>query len=79
MAKNFSKKMKFWKLFKKLYERAAEKMVFEVEGFIKEKEKILDLGCGSGILAKKLKEKLKVEILGIDVTDKRIEKIPFQK
>jgi len=71
--------MKFWKLFKKLYERAAEKMVFEMEGFIKEKEKILDLGCGSGILAKKLKEKLKVEILGIDVTDKRIEKIPFQK
>jgi ubiquinone/menaquinone biosynthesis C-methylase UbiE len=71
--------MKFWQLFKKFYEMAAERMVSEIEDFIKEGDKILDLGCGSGILTKKLKEKLNVNILGIDVADKRIEKIPFQK
>ena len=79
MAKNFFKKMKLWKLFKKLYEIAAEEMILEIKDFIKKGEKVLDLGCGSGILAKKLKEKLEVEVLGIDVTDQRIEKIPFQK
>jgi ubiquinone/menaquinone biosynthesis C-methylase UbiE len=51
----------------------------EIRDFIKEGERVLDLGCGSGILAKKLKEKLKVNILGIDIADERIEKIPFQK
>lgn len=71
--------MIFWKFFKKFYEKAAEEMVSEIKDFLKEKEKVLDLGCGSGIFAKKLKEKMRVEIFGIDVFDGRIEKIPFQR
>jgi len=71
--------MKIWKIFKKFYEIAAERMILKIKDFVKEGEKILDFGCGSGILAKKLKEKLKVEVFGVDVVDERIEKIPFQK
>jgi 2-polyprenyl-3-methyl-5-hydroxy-6-metoxy-1,4-benzoquinol methylase len=71
--------MKFWKFFKRIYEIAAEEMVSEIKDFIKEGERVLDFGCGSGILAKKLKEKLNADVLGVDIADERIEKIPFQK
>jgi SAM-dependent methyltransferase len=69
--------MSFWKVFKPFYEVAAEKMVKEIEEFLRG-EKILDLGCGSGIFAKKIEEKLKKKVLGIDIVDKRVFKIPFK-
>ena len=53
-------------------------MCVQVKEFIKSDEKILDLGCGSGILAKTLKEKYNLDILGIDIKDRRIFQIPFQ-
>lgn len=70
--------MIFWKIFKRIYERAAEKMCLEISGFIKKGEKILDLGCGSGIFAQKMREIVGADVLGIDIVDKRILKIPFQ-
>jgi ubiquinone/menaquinone biosynthesis C-methylase UbiE len=69
--------MSFWGVFKPLYEIAAEKMVKEIEEFMIG-EKILDLGCGSGIFGKKVEEKLKKEVIGIDIVDKRVCKIPFK-
>jgi ubiquinone/menaquinone biosynthesis C-methylase UbiE len=69
--------MSFWKIFQRFYEIAAERMVKEIEGFIVG-EKILDLGCGSGIFGKKIEEKLKREVIGIDIVDKRVCKIPFK-
>jgi SAM-dependent methyltransferase len=69
--------MSFWGVFKKFYEIAAEKMVKEIEEFLTG-EKILDLGCGSGIFGKKIEEKLKKEVIGIDIVDKRVCKIPFK-
>jgi len=71
--------MKFFKLFKKIYEMGAERMCKEIGEFIEEGDKILDLGCGSGILSFKIKKKFEVEILGIDIADNRICQIPFQK
>jgi ubiquinone/menaquinone biosynthesis C-methylase UbiE len=56
---------------------AAERMVKEIEGFVAG-EKILDLGCGSGIFGKKIEKKLKKEVIGIDIVDKRVCQIPFK-
>lgn len=53
-------------------------MCLDCKGFIKEGSKILDLGCGSGIVGKKFRDYFKSEIIGIDIKDKRLEKIPFQ-
>jgi len=69
--------MSFWKIFQRFYEIAAEKMVNEIEKFL-EGEKILDLGCGSGILGEKIRERLKKEVIGIDIVDKRVCNIPFK-
>lgn len=71
--------MIFWKFLKKFYEKAAEKMVDEIEFFLDGDKKILDLGCGSGILAKKIEERKGVEVFGIDIFDGRLEKIPFKQ
>jgi len=69
--------MSFWRVFKKFYEIAAEKMVKEIEEFLTG-EKILDLGCGSGIFTKKIEGKLKKEVFGIDIIDKRVCQFPFK-
>jgi len=63
-------------VFKPLYDIAAEKMVKEIEEFLTG-ERILDLGCGSGIFGKKIEEKLKKKVIGIDIVDKRVCQIPF--
>jgi SAM-dependent methyltransferase len=69
--------MSFWKFFRFFYERAADEMSKKIEEFLTG-EKILDLGCGSGIFGKKIKEKFKKEIVGIDIVDKRVYDIPFK-
>lgn len=70
--------MIFWKIFRKIYEMAAEKMCQELDGFLRKREKILDLGCGSGIFGGKIEEIFEANVFGIDVVDRRIFKIPFQ-
>lgn len=67
----------YYKLFSKIFKMVSEKMCFEIQDFISQKEKVLDLGCGSGIFAQKLKEKVGAEIVGIDIVDKRVFQIPF--
>ena len=69
--------MNFWKIFQRFYKITAEKMVGAIKEFAKG-EKILDLGCGSGIFGEKIREQLKKEVIGIDVVDKRVCKIPFR-
>lgn len=70
--------MIFWKLFKPLYLKAAKEMVKVIETRL-EGKRLLDLGCGSGIVTKQIQEKTKIEVLGVDIEDQRIEKIPFKK
>jgi SAM-dependent methyltransferase len=68
----------YYQIFYRIYKKASEEMYLKIKEFIKEKEKILDLGCGSGIFARTLSEKLNIEILGLDIKDRRICQIPFQ-
>jgi ubiquinone/menaquinone biosynthesis C-methylase UbiE len=70
--------MSFHQFFLKIYDRAAKRMCLDCAEFIKEGDKILDLGCGSGIVAKNFQDFFKTEILGVDIEDKRIFPIPLQ-
>jgi len=68
----------YYRLFSKIYEMGAKQMCFDCQGFIKEGSKILDLGCGSGIAAKNFQDFFKAKVIGADIRDNRLVKIPFQ-
>jgi len=70
--------MNFHRIFSKIYEMASQKMCLDCLGFIEKGDKILDLGCGSGIVAKNFRDFFKAEILGVDIKDNRIIPIPFK-
>jgi ubiquinone/menaquinone biosynthesis C-methylase UbiE len=70
--------MNYFHLFYWLYERAAKEMCSDCEDFIKPGSKLLDLGCGSGIVGKKFQDYFKSQLIGIDIQNNLIEKIPFQ-
>ena len=53
-------------------------MCFECQNFIERGSKILDLGCGSGIVAKSFQDFFQSEVLGVDIRDNRIYSIPFK-
>ncbi len=68
----------WYKLFIPFYERAAKKMCRDCQDFIKKKSKILDLGCGSAIVAKEFKNFFAASVFGVDIEDKRIYPVPFK-
>lgn len=70
--------MIFYRIFSKLYETAARKMCSECADYIKPGSKILDLGCGSGIVGKTFGEVFKSEVTGVDIIDQRIVSLDFQ-
>ena len=47
--------------------------------WIKGDEKVLDIGCGTGITTKVIKENFKVSVTGCDVKNYLIFNIPFYK
>lgn len=49
------------------------------EGWIKENSKVLDVGCGTGVVGYELKEKFKLKLVGCDIENYLIKKIPFKK
>lgn len=53
-------------------------MCRDCRDFIKKGEKILDLGCGSGIAGKEFQKFFKAEVTGVDIKDNRIVDISFQ-
>lgn len=69
--------MKFYQLFSGFYAREIEEMCRECRNFIEKGNKILDLGCGSGIAAQALEDNFGVEVVGTDIKDLRIKPIPF--
>ncbi len=70
--------MNYYHTFRALYEEAVDEMCLDCKDFIKEDSKILDLGCGSGIVGKKFQDYFKATVIGIDIKDRRVERIPFQ-
>jgi 2-polyprenyl-3-methyl-5-hydroxy-6-metoxy-1,4-benzoquinol methylase len=66
-----------YKLFKNFYRNAARRMCKELKPYISSNAKVLDLGCGSGIVTNQIKDDLKADITGIDIIDLRVEDIPF--
>jgi len=71
-------KKEYYRVFSKLYERAAQEMAKDCQGFIKKGSKILDLGCGSAIAAKAFQDVFQAKIIGVDIIDRRIFPIPFK-
>jgi len=70
--------MSFHEIFKKFYAEKGKEMAIECRDFIEENSKILDLGCGSGLAGKEFQKLFKADLVGIDVVDIRVEKIPFK-
>lgn len=70
--------MIFYRVFAKFFDIASKIMCQECKNFIKKGEKILDLGCGCGIAGKNFRDFFQAEVIGADIKDQRVAKIPFQ-
>jgi len=53
-------------------------MVEQCKEFIPLNSKILDFGCGSGIVGKKFQQAFQADLLGVDIIDNRVENIPLR-
>lgn len=78
----------FGKTFFPIHKKVAKKVCKECKYFIEKEAKILDLGCGRGILTNALKNYFQAKVVGVDIKDQRIvknfrfqiydgEKLPF--
>jgi len=70
--------MSFYRIFSKIYQRAAKKMCFDCQDFIKKGCRILDLGCGAGIVGEAFKNFFLAKVTGIDIKNVNITSIPFE-
>ena len=70
--------MNFHQKFFRIYQKGAREMCGDCKDFIEKKGKILDIGCGSGIVAQEFKNFFEAEIVGVDIQDKRLTDIPFK-
>ena len=70
--------MSFHQFFQKFYRQKGKVMCLECRDYIKNGSKMLDLGCGSGLAGKEFQDFFKADLIGIDVVDMRVEKIPFK-
>ena len=70
--------MSLYKIFSKTYQKAALEMCRECQPFINKGSKILDLGCGSGIVSKVIQDYFQADLIGVDIKDNRTTDIPFK-
>ena len=53
----------------KIYYRRAEVIFSEVKKYIKQGEKVLDVGAGDGLVAKRIRDRLQADVMIVDVVD----------
>ena len=68
----------YYRILSKIYEGAAKKMCLDCQDFIQRGSKILDLGCGSGIVGNQFKEFFQAEFFGTDIIDRRAVPLDFE-
>lgn len=56
----------------------AKFIISAYEGWIKENSKVIDIGCGNGVVSNELKKRLKIQLVGCDTLDYLTKKIPFK-
>lgn len=72
--------LRFARNITKLTSSYRSKLILEAYGnWIKKGDKVLDIGCGNGIITNFLNQKLDIKITGCDVKNHLIFKIPFIK
>ena len=70
--------MSYYQFFAKIYQLEAKKMCLDCQPFIEKGSKILDFGCGSGIVAEALQNFFQADVFGVDIKDERVTNIPFK-
>jgi len=68
-----------YRLLKPFYEYAAKEMCTDFKDYISDSKKVLDLGCGSGIVANEIEKRFNLKVQGIDIVDMRVVDISFKK
>ena len=68
----------YYRIFSKIYSRSAKRMCKECADFIKNGSSILDIGCGSGIIAQGFQKFFQADVVGVDIKDQRVFPIKFQ-
>jgi ubiquinone/menaquinone biosynthesis C-methylase UbiE len=53
-------------------------MCYDCQDYIQKGVKIIDIGCGSGIIGKTFSDLLEATVIGVDVRDDRVVDLPFQ-
>jgi len=66
-------------LHKNIDARVSEVISRSLDGYLESGDKVLDFGCGSGVVGKRLVDDFGVDLTGVDVIDVRRENIPFEK
>lgn len=70
--------MKFYRLAAPIYVWAGKKMAENCDGYIKKGSKMLDLGCGSGIVSREFARRFQVDVMGVDIVDLRVVPLRLQ-
>ncbi|MFC1998264.1 class I SAM-dependent methyltransferase [Chloroflexota bacterium] len=67
----------YYRFLEKMYRRGARKMCLDCVDHINENSRILDLGCGSGIVGNTFGEFFKSQMVGMDIEDRWNFPFPF--
>jgi ubiquinone/menaquinone biosynthesis C-methylase UbiE len=70
--------MSIWTVFSGFFTRAGKKMCLDCRDYIEKNSKILDLGCGSGLIGEAFADFFGAELEGVDVKDYRACDISFK-
>lgn len=65
-------------IFYPFYSRGSRRIPLQCQPFLKKGSRVLDLGCGHGLVGLAFQNYFQAEVLGVDIADQRIVDIPFK-